>query len=161
MKRLKILLIMLVVCGCSYAQIIEPRHWSWKAVQVNGNIYDLVFTMKIDTPWHGYSQYIAGDMGPFPTTISIESNPDVELIGKTIESGPDVKIVFDAMFDQSVKYFNKEAVFTQRVKLKRATTVSGYVEAQACNSNTCLPPETKDFSIKAGSAKKVRLVIEK
>src|SRR6478672_7363384 len=82
MKQLKAFILFFLISSTSFAQIIMPRHWSFRADQIKGNEYNLVFTMVIDKPWHGYSQKVDGD-APKPTLISIDKNADIELIGPT------------------------------------------------------------------------------
>lgn len=146
MKHIKSLILFLLISSTSFAQIIIPRHWSFRAEQLKGNEYNLVFTMVIDKPWHGYSQKVDGD-APKPTLISIDKNADIELIGTTTEGGPNVHVIDDPMIGEKIKIFEGKAIFTQKIKLKKATIVTGFVEAQVCDDRSCLAPETKDFRI--------------
>lgn len=158
-KQCKFLVFLLLFSSVSFAQIIQPRHWSFKAEHIKGDEYNLIFTMAIDKPWHGYSQKVDGD-APKPTLISIDKNPDIELVGPTTEGGPNVKVIDDPQIGEKIKIFEDKAIFTQKIRLKKPTTVKGYVEAQVCDDKSCLAPETKDFSIEVTAAKKVTLEIE-
>jgi thiol:disulfide interchange protein len=146
MKQFRSLIVLLILSVSASAQIVNPMHWSFRAEHIKGNEYNLVFTLDIDKPWHGYSQKVDGD-APRPTLISIDKNSDIELIGPTTEGGPSVKVIDDKQFDVKIKIFEDKAIFTQKIKLKKATKVIGYVEAMVCNDNTCKQPETKNFSI--------------
>ncbi|MCW3125755.1 MAG: Thiol:disulfide interchange protein DsbD precursor [Bacteroidetes bacterium] len=157
MKHLKTLILFLLISSTSFAQIMTPRHWSFRAEHLKGNEYNLIFTMAIDKPWHGYSQKVDGD-APKPTLISIDKNVDIELVGPTTEGGPHVHIIDDPQIGEKIKIFEDKAIFTQKIKLKKNTTVTGYVEAQVCDDRSCLAPETKDFKITVtldGEAKKI------
>jgi thiol:disulfide interchange protein DsbD len=153
MKHLKILALFILIGQMSFAQIVEPRHWTFRAEHVKGDEYNLILTMNIEHPWHGYSQKIDGE-GPFPTNISIDKNPDIELIGTATESGPKITEKMDDVFGIKLKLFEEKAVFTQKIKLKKSTKVTGSVEAMVCNDNSCLPPAKKTFSIDISDAGK-------
>jgi thiol:disulfide interchange protein DsbD len=102
--------------------------------------------MVIDKPWHGYSQKVDGD-APKPTLISIDKNSDIELAGPTTEGGPNVHVIDDPQIGEKIKIFEDKAIFTQKIKLKKSTTVTGFVEAQVCDDRSCLAPESKTFRI--------------
>jgi len=140
------------------AQIFEPMHWSWKAERVSGDTFDLKFTCKIDSPWHSYSVTTV-DSIPYPTTISILSNTDIELIEKPIESGPNWKFIGDPILGKT-KFYTKRAVFTQRIKVKKSTIVKGDIEAIAADASRCLAPLMTDFNITIDPTKKVKIVLE-
>src|SRR3546814_13088868 len=56
----------------------------------------------------------------------------------------------DPNFGIEVAYFSNEAVFEQRVRLKKpAATVNGVLEFMVCDDQRCLPPTEVEFSIKA------------
>lgn len=151
MNQIKTLLVLLLFSSLSFAQVLTPRHWSFRAQHVKGDQYDLILTMDIDKPWHGYSQKVDGD-APLPTSIEFDKNTDVELIGATAEGGPNVHVIDDVLNGGKMKIFEDRAIFTQRIKLKKATIVTGAVTAQVCNDKSCLPPETKIFKISVGGA---------
>ena len=146
MKHLKSLVFFILICTSSFAQIVKPTHWSWKAEHVKDDTYKLVFTMLIDKPWHTYSQHIDGD-GPRPTLFAFDKNPFIELVGTVSESGPNVKEHMDDVFGIKLKTFDDKAVFEQLVRVKRSTKITGSVESMVCNDKECLAPETKTFGI--------------
>jgi hypothetical protein len=123
MKHLRSLVLLLLIGTSSFAQIIKPTHWSWKAVPVKDYTYKLVFTMLIDKPWHTYSQKIEGD-GPRPTLFTFDKNPYVEFIGVPSESGSNVKEHMDDVFGIKLKTFEEVAIFEQVVKVKRSTKIT-------------------------------------
>ena len=157
MKRL-LSLIFLLISFSSFAQILTPVKWSWKAEQVNEQEFDIIFTANIDKGWHTYSQY-QGNEGAVPTTFTFEKNPSITLIGKTTEASPKVHEGIDPVFEVYQKSFEEKATFIQRVKISSNTTLKGTFEFMVCDDKTCLPPDTKHFSIelslsKAGDQKK-------
>ena len=146
MKYISFLFLLLLLSCSTFAQVINPVHWSWRAEQVKGDEYKIVFTAIIDKPYHTYGMYIA-DGGPVKTSFTFQKSPDFELVGKMTEAGPKVKEGIDDVFGINVKLFAEKAVFEQRIKLKKATTIKGSFEFMACDEKSCLPPDTKDFSI--------------
>ena len=137
MKHLKILALLLAYAQICFAQIVEPRHWTFKAEHIKGNEYNVILSMVIDKPWHGYSQKIDGD-GPVPTTISFDKNPDIELIGAATEAGGKITEKMDDVFGIKLKLFEEKATFTQKIKVKKNTKVTGSIETMVCNE-THLP----------------------
>ena len=96
-------------------QIADPITWDAHLEKQNDSIYNLVFTAKLEKGWHLYSQEI-GEDGPIPTTFSFSSSPQTyELLGKTSE--PEIPAIYDEVFGMDIKYFKKEAVFVQSLKI--------------------------------------------
>ena len=126
---------------------LTPYSWSYAAKKVGGNVYELHFTMDVNSPWHTYSQFTP-DGGPIPTSFSFTKNPLYMLDGKVKENG---KLLnkHEAVFGVDVKYFNGKVDFVQLVKVKgnAKTNFSGSVEFMVCNDKQCLPPTTEKFSI--------------
>jgi hypothetical protein len=106
-----------------------------------------VIEMKADLAegWHLYSQNVANDIGPVPTTFTFESGSTYKLIGKVDEPKPIQ--AYDENFEALLDYFEDEVMFTQRVSIKKSTTLSGTVTYMACNSTQCLPPADENFTI--------------
>lgn len=95
--------------------------------------------------WHVYSTDLGGIAGPVPTGFEFEENKDVVLSGKVKEPQP--KVEFDPNFEETVRYFDKEVIFTQKIDLKRSTMIKGSVVYMVCNDVMCLPPVEKKFEI--------------
>src|SRR3546814_9950627 len=56
----------------------------------------------------------------------------------------------DPNFGIEVAYFSNEAIFEQRIRLKKpAATVKGVLEFMVCDDQRCLPPTEVQSSIKA------------
>jgi thiol:disulfide interchange protein len=145
MKRLFSFLL-IILSFSSFAQILTPVKWSWKAEQVNEQEFDIIFTANIDKGWHTYSQY-QGNEGAVPTSFTFEKNPSITIVGKTSESSPKVHEGIDPVFEVYQKSFEDKATFTQRIKATANTTLKGSFEFMVCDDKTCLPPDTKPFSI--------------
>jgi thiol:disulfide interchange protein DsbD len=151
-KKLLFSLLLLSCVLFTQAQILKPVSWSFSSKQTGDQEFELTLTAKIDNNWHLYSQFIA-DGGPIPTSFKFTPSADYQLIGKASES-PKPKKVFEKAFNMNVSFFEKKAVFTQKIKLKvPATTIKGTLEFMVCNDNQCLPPEDVDFSFSVKAAK--------
>lgn len=146
MKKGVILILVLLSCvlGIS-AQILKPVTWSFSNKQITDTEFELLLTAKIDNNWHIYSQFI-GEGGPVATSFKFTPSPDYELIGKVTES-PKPQKVYEKAFEMEVAFFEKKAVFIQKVKLKPPfAKVNGSLKFMACNNTQCLPPEDISFA---------------
>jgi thiol:disulfide interchange protein DsbD len=124
------------------AQIQNPVKWEFKTKVTGENTADLQFIATIDQGWHLYSQNLP-EGGPMPTEFVFTKLDGIQLVGKASEPTP--KEVFDAMFNMTVKYFDKTATFVQKIKLtnSKPVTISGTINYQACNDETCVPGEAE------------------
>ncbi len=134
------------------AQIQNPVKWEFKTKVTGGNTAEIQFIASIDNGWHLYSQHLP-DGGPMPTEFVFAKLEGIQLDGKASEPTP--KEVFDDMFKMKVKYFDKTATFVQKIKLvnSKPVTVSGIINFQACNEETCIPGEAEfSFEVPASTA---------
>lgn len=140
------------------SQILEPVTWNFSQKALGNNEFELVFTAKIDKPWHLYSQKI--EMQPPATLFVFENNADFELIGKVIES--ESIEVFDPNFEIMIRYFSNQAIFTQKVKLlnEKSATIKGYIEFMSCDDARCLPPAEKEFTFVIGDSEIEKNMVE-
>ena len=143
--RALVFLILFFGCFQLQAQIPDPCHWSFKVEQTNPDEATLIFTAKLDSGWHLYSQHLEGD-GPFPTRFNITGASQFKLIGPTEEGKPLNE--YDKNFDMMLKYFEHEADFVQKIKVlsKNNFTVTGTIDYQVCMEQ-CIFPPAKEFSI--------------
>lgn len=134
------------------AQIQTPVKWEFKTKVTGANTAELQFIALIDNGWHLYSQHLP-DGGPMPTEFAFAKLDGIQLDGKASEPTP--KEVFDEMFKMKVKYFDKTATFVQKIKLtnSKPVTVSGTINFQTCNEETCIPGEAEfSFEVPAATA---------
>jgi len=152
----KIVLSFLLLCctlGLS-AEILKPVTWSFSNKQISDTEFNLEFTANIEDSWHLYSQFI-GEGGPVATSFEFTPSKDYVLVGKVTES-PKPREVYEKVFEMKVAFFEKKAVFTQKIKLKSATAVvKGAVRFMACDDSQCLPPTDVDFSFDLKSTKTI------
>ena len=127
----------------SLAQL-NPVKWSFEAIPVSKGVYDLVFTAHIQTGWYVYSQHLGSDDGPIPTTFHFDDNGAVERIGEVSEEGTRHE-GYDELFMMDIVKYSGSPKFTQRVKVKGPTTVTGYLEFMTCDNERCLPPREVPF----------------
>lgn len=95
--------------------------------------------------WHLYSQHIANDVGPVPTSFTFQENKSVKFLGKVSE--PEAIQEYDENFEAMLDFFEDEVVFRQRVSVKKETTVQGTVTFMMCNKTQCLPPVDEKFTV--------------
>lgn len=127
-------------------QIVDPITWDSHLEKKNDSIYNLKFTAKLDKGWHLYAQKVA-EGGPIPTNFSFNDSPiTYVLVGETSE--PNVPTFYDEVFGMDIKYFDKEAIFYQTIKvIDPKAIIEVEVEFMVCNDSMCLPPDTVPFQI--------------
>lgn len=121
------------------AQIYSPIKWKTSVQKVSDTEYELQAQALIENGWHLYSQNVA-DGGPLPTHFNFTKSPDFELFGDVKEEKG--KIINDPVFKMSIKFFEKETTFRQRIKINnnKPFKIKTEVEFMACNDENCLPP---------------------
>ncbi|TCC97458.1 protein-disulfide reductase DsbD N-terminal domain-containing protein [Pedobacter psychroterrae] len=145
MKNLFLFAVALLFSFSASSQILKPVKWSYVSKKISKNEAIVVLKATLDEGWHLYSQNMA-DGGPIKTTFSFAPSKTYTLVGKTIEPKPITK--FEKTFDMNVSYFEKTALFQQKVKFTGANpVVKGTVEFMVCDDQQCLPPETVEFSV--------------
>lgn len=144
-RKILFLLLLATSIVCN-AQIQKPVKWTFSSKSTGAGEAELVLTATIENGWHVYSQFIE-EGGPVPTSFDFTASPDFELVGKTKEVSPVVK-AFEKAFNMNIAYFEKKAVFVQKVKLKKVNAViKGTVTFMVCDDEQCLPPDDVPFSI--------------
>jgi len=159
MNRITLLFSFLFVINLVFAQDLRPVVWSFDSKNTSEKEVELVFKASIIEHWHLYGQDIELG-GPIPTTFYFTSSDDYQLIGDfpKAENGylsgfvteSEGKVVQDKVFEMKLKYFDQEALFTQKVKVisNNPVTIKGYLEFMTCNNEMCLPPEEIEFEFK-------------
>lgn len=148
MKKITFLFVTtLFLAFAASAQIENPVTWTFTAKKIAPKQYELHMTASIDGNWHLYSQN-AGE-GPEPTSFQFSKNPLVKWIGKPSEIGK-LETMYDPNFKSTLRFFNKQVDFVQKVTLKSSasTSIKGTVTYMVCNDRRCLPPKDQAFTIK-------------
>lgn len=136
---------MLFIAFSAKSQILKPVTWSYAYKKTSPTEATVYIKATIDDNWHLYSQTIK-EGGPVKTTFTFPKSPAYTLVGKTIEPKPISK--YEQTFSMDVAFFEKTALFSQKIKLKgKSAMVKGTVEFMTCDDKQCLPPEEIAFSI--------------
>ena len=146
MKRILIALILLLGLQIQ-AQIYDPIKWTTSVEKVSDSQFDLIITATLEGGWHLYSQNKVGDDGPIPTEFSFKDSLNTyQLVGKVIEGKGHTE--HDKVFDMVIKYFEKEAVFKQRINVltDKKIIINEVVNFMVCDDTTCLPPTDVDLT---------------
>ena len=125
-----------------------PVEWNVSTEAGDDGTIRLLFTARIDVPWHIYDVGPYDDMGPNATTVVFEPNESVTLVGGIEQlSKPDR--LYDSLFMMEIGYFEQTARLAQTVRVAAGvkTELKARVEWMACNDESCLPPDEKDFTI--------------
>lgn len=154
MKKLSLILVTFfafMMPLASVAQIYDPVQWSFSTESLGNNEFNVIFKADIEAGWHIYSQNLNGE-GPIPTTFQFAEDSRYERIGDVMEGKAIVH--FDNAFGIELNYFEKEAIFTQKVKVlgKEPVAVKGELEFMVCNDGMCLPPTQVEFDINLDGA---------
>ena len=138
--------LVLMVPFIAKAQILEPVQWTVETEKLNKNEYNIVFKAEIEDGWHLYSQNTPFG-GPMPLYFDFIDTLGIERIGGVEE--PKAIVHYSDIFGIDEHFFEKEAVFTQRVKLlDDAATVTGIITGQTCKES-CIQLEY-EFEVQLG-----------
>ena len=138
--------LVLMVPFIAKAQILEPVQWTVETEKLNKNEYNIVFKAEIEDGWHLYSQNTPFG-GPMPLYFEFIDTLGIERIGGVEE--PKAIVHYSDIFEIDEHFFEKEAVFTQRVKLlDDAATVTGIITGQTCKES-CIQLEY-EFEVQLG-----------
>lgn len=145
MKRIILFTAVTLFAFAAQSQILKPVTWSYAAKKTSATEATVFIKATIDEGWHLYSQTVK-DGGPVKTTFTFPASSSYTLVGKTLE--PKSISRYEETFSMNVNFFEKTALFQQKVKLKGKTAVvKGTVEFMTCDDKQCLPPEQINFSI--------------
>ncbi|MFH6767273.1 cytochrome c biogenesis protein CcdA [Gaetbulibacter aquiaggeris] len=138
MKKVTLFIALLTI-WLGQAQILEPVKWSTSVEKVSDSEYKLISKATIESGWHLYSQNVPED-GPIPTSFVYDDfNGAFKFIDNTSEETG--QTIDDPVFQMKIKFFEKSAIFIQKVEvLGEETVVNGLVEFMVCDDSRCLPP---------------------
>lgn len=132
-----ILVLLFLVSSLGFSQIVEPVQWKTSIEKTSSEEYTVVIKAEIKPKYHLYSLNVKED-GPLPTVFIFEESDNYDLVG-TMEEGKGI-VVFEPIFNMDVTYFENEAIFKQKIKLKnkRVKKISGEIEYMTCNDSSCM-----------------------
>ena len=96
--------------------VAAPVEWSVSTEDRNDGTVRVLFTARIEAPWHIYDLGPYDDMGPNATTVVFEPNESVTLVGG-IESLTRPVRVYDSLFALEIGYFEQTARLAQTVRV--------------------------------------------
>jgi len=147
-----ILVLLFTACTTSTPKTVQAAfesHLTWKSEveKISETEFKVKFICTLEDQWHTYSQFTK-EGGPLPTQFRFEKNNDIELIGKVEELGKK-KTAFDELFGVDVTSFVGDAIFVQKVKIKKPTAVlKGEFDGQVCKDEEgCMPFGPEKFAI--------------
>lgn len=135
------------------AQIYNPIKWKTSVEKISETEYELQIKANIENGWHLYSQNVA-DGGPSPTHFSFSKSSDFQLLGEVKEEKG--KTIDDPVFKMSIKFFEKETAFKQRIKAisQKPFSIKAEVEFMVCNDENCLPPTYDELNFTVNPTEK-------
>ena len=152
MKRtiFSIAILLLTFIG-AFSQIKTPIKWNNKVEMTSAKEGDFVFVVTVDQGWHLYG-FNLPEGGPKSTNIIFDKNDNVELIGSIVPSIPPTEKV-DPIFSLQLSWWDSNVTFKQKFRIKEdvKTTITGRIEFQGCNNESCIAPTKEVFSLEVGS----------
>lgn len=143
--RLFVLFFLVSAAGMQAAaqSVQDPTHWEYKITKTGNGLYELAFQVRLNEGWHIFS-LDPGDEYLIPPSFHFSENSAAEMDGGILEQGKKIKARFEGV-DSPVYYYEGEAAFIQKIRLKQQAVVYGTHEYQVCNDKICLPPVSRDF----------------
>ena len=142
--RIRLLLFLLLSGFFAHAQLLDPVKWSYHSKKLKNNEAEIYMKASIASGWHIYAMQF--NEPPMRTSFRFKPSPSYALIGKV--KAPRSTAKYDKNFKKNLYFFEKEVVFTQKIKLLKAKGfVNGVLEFMACNDKSCLPAKEVSFQI--------------
>ncbi len=140
-KSFSIILIMLVAFFNVNAQIYDPITWSSETKVINATENELIVKATLQKGWHLYALEMPKDADMLATLVKYSISNDFELVGKTTEGK--YKTIYDPNLATKINYHEREAIFTQKIKIKNKAPfqILDTIAFTVCNSEMCLPPD--------------------
>ncbi len=154
MKRIFLILLATIgFIGFANSQILDPIDWSQQVIKTGDDTYQIIITGEIEDGWATYSQFLSGNEGPVPTTVTFNEG-DFNTVGKTEECGGREE-KYDPIFEMDLVKFHDRVVYVQEITASKPITIKGNVNYMVCDDTRCLPPDYYDFTVDLASANEV------
>jgi len=136
-----------LVSSLTFAQVYDPVDWEFKVEYGNKGEAELIFSATIEEDWHVYASELPSEMGPIPTSVTLDESNDFEVTGKL--SGGPFKTEYDPNFEMDLNFYDEEVTFRLPIKYSSPDDfeVKGYLTFMTCNDEMCLPPEDLDIEL--------------
>jgi thiol:disulfide interchange protein len=151
MKKISLLLLLLLsLKSISFSQFprqnMDPVNWSFSQEKISDGVFVLKFNATIDKPWHMYA-IEQEQSGPIPTNFTFVENKNLVFLSELTELIKPV-VKFDEGFRFNIGAYYGRAEFTRKVEVigPADQIITGEVEYQCCDDETCLPPFSREFS---------------
>lgn len=133
-----------------FAQNITPIKWSETVEMTSQTEGKIIFDVKIENGWHLYG-FNLPEGGPKPTKITFDKVDGVELVGDLTSSKQPVK-KFDKTFNLDLTWWDSDLKIEQAFRLsdKAVREITGKIEYQGCNDQSCVAPAKELFAVKVG-----------
>lgn len=146
MKRFLIIIISVLFYVTAAIADRSPVSWSVKFNEKDPVNAEIVFSADISGDWVLYGIQLP-DGGPKPTHVVIDGSNGIKLNGPLQEITP-AEEGYSRLFELVLKQYSKSATLVQPVIITSyPVSISGYIEYQASNHKTCLPPTKQLFNI--------------
>ncbi|MDT3402345.1 hypothetical protein [Mucilaginibacter terrae] len=144
MKKCIILTLSLLLCGIGVSAQTQVT-WSYSVVERHGDEATLRIRAEIGPECLIYSTTVP-EGGPIPTRISFLPSTQFELVGGIKESQPTV--IYSDLFRMRLAYFNQEATFEQKIRLRsRHAVVHGTIAYMIETDSLCVLPDDEVFNV--------------
>ncbi len=146
-RRLGAMFILTLLIKITFAQMMQPVTWDFSTKKLSATEVELTFKAHIDDHWHLYTQWLPEGNFSLPTTFVFDSIVGAELID-TVKELSEVHEAYEELAGAVSRWFENEAVFTQKVKITGDNAyVGGNIDYMSCNDQQCVKLD-KDFEFK-------------
>lgn len=150
MRKYALFLISLCLVSVSglFAQMMNPVKWTYEVKYGENNQAELIFTAKVESGWHLYSQ----ENPPNPLEFVFDKSDAFKREGKVTEPKP--KKMNDEYLGPVAYFETATVVFKQKISIVSSEPfkIKGSIYGQACmDDGVCLPVDEKFvFSVTVG-----------
>lgn len=144
MKRTLFILLLAVCALGAWAQ--NPIRWRMSVEKLSDTEAVVNIKALIQEGWHLYGTKLP-EGGPKATSFSFEGSEGIKLVGKMQPSAAPLN-VDDPLFGLKLHWWEKDVVFSQKVKLVKTPGAKAVVTVSymACDGNTCQPPKSQTLT---------------
>lgn len=151
MRKIIVFLSIILALASMQAQGAKPVEWTVTADNISANSAVVTLTARIEKGWYLYGLSLPQD-GPHATQIDFELPDGVTADGPLTPSAePSEK--YDPIFSLKLSRWESDVEFTQKLSIAPGHSYGIGIKIiwQACNGETCTPPQRETFSVTAGS----------
>ena len=131
-KHLFLIVLLFGTSIIGFGQLLKPVKWSLEQKPSGKGEIELSFKASIQPGWHLYSTNLP-EGGPIKTTFTFtRDSTNYRTIGEITPKTASIK-EHDKIFDMDLEFFNKEAIFNQKIKVlsNQSFDLKGTIEYQS------------------------------